>query len=502
VSPRAGRLKESLGALARAWLSPRSRVPKSPLIALATDWALLLYFSYCVFFLINYWYRAIAPVSPVYQVPFPTYGYVLTVGATFLLALVWGNLGTSVGGKALGVVLLDARERRASLGLRLRHLLADLASWLATLAAAGLLVAPGALLGSLAYGLAHGHGISLVPGVSGPPWGGWPLSVGSGILAALLVLAAACLSWLAANAVLGALWPIRKGRTPWRDRVVGSRAARAADLEAAGPGRHWWQSSWGLFILLLVLLTVYVGSLATQISLKTLVTRASSTGYMWKWLVNPDFRYFAAPDPVLGSSIGAALVETIFMALIATAFGVILAFPLSFLGARNIMARSPAGWFVYTLTRGVFNVIRSIETVVWALVLGLWVGFGSFAGVLALTWHTIAALGKLYSEQVEAIDPGPLEAIAASGARRWQVVRYGVIPQIIPPFVAFTLYRWDINVRMATVVGLVGGGGIGRMLFYYKNEFQWQDMGAVIAGIVAVVWLMDYVSGRVRERIT
>ncbi|RLE38685.1 phosphonate ABC transporter, permease protein PhnE, partial [Candidatus Acetothermia bacterium] len=123
-----------------------------------------------------------------------------------------------------------------------------------------------------------------------------------------------------------------------------------------------------------------------------------------------------------------------------------------------------------------------------------------------LTIHTIAALGKLYSEQVEGVDPGPLEAIAATGARRWQVILYGVVPQIIPSYLAFTLYRWDINVRMATVIALVGGGGIGRILFYYKGQVgrlpnAWNQVGAVVFTIAVVVWAIDYISGRVREKI-
>jgi len=469
---------------------------------LVTDWALLLYLSYCVYFLINYWYRAIAPVSPVYQVPYPAYGYVAAVGATFLLALLWENMGVSVGAKALGLVLVGPGAQKVSIVRRIGRFLTDLASWGTTLAAVGLLCLPLVALGSLCSSLAHGRAISLVPGIAVRPWGGWPLSLAAGIAAGMAILALACLAWVGANAILGILWPAGKGKDPWRDRAVGARTVSIADLPAVGPGRRWWQSSWGLFVLLLVALTIYVGSLATQISLKVLIDRASRTGYLWRDLVTPDFRYFGAQDPVLLESIMGALIETLYMALMATALGVVLAFPLSFLGARNIMARSPVGWVVYTLTRGVFNVVRSIETIVWALVLALWVGFGPFAGALALAVHTIAALGKLYSEQVEAIDPGPLEAIAATGARRWHVVRYGVIPQVIPSFLAFTLYRWDINVRMATLVGLVGGGGIGRMLFYYKNEFQWRDMAAVIFAVVAVVWLMDYVSGRVRERIT
>jgi phosphonate transport system permease protein len=480
---------------------PRFRLPKNSLIALLTDWGLLLYLSYCVYFLINYWYRALVLVSPVYRVTFPVYGYGVAVGATFVLALLWENLGTSVGWKALGLVLVRGDGKRSTWVLRLRHLGTDLLSWMMTLVAAALLAFPAVLLGSLLDSVTKGRGISLLPGIYAPPLGGWAPSAGIAVAAAAILVAAAGLSWLAANATLGSLWPAKKGRPPWRDRAAGTRVVPTAESGVVGPGRRWWQSGWGLFVLLLVCLTVYVGSLSTEISLRTLVSRGSSTGYLWKWLATPDFTHFALPDPVLEDSIGGALIETIFMALMATVLGVVFAFPLSFLGARNIMARGPVGWLVYTGTRGFFNVVRSIETIVWALVFAVWVKFGPFAGVLALAVHTIGALGKLYSEQVEAIDPGPLEAIAATGARRWQVIRYGIIPQVVPSFLAFTLYRWDINVRMSTVVGLVGGGGIGRMLFYYKNEIRWREVGAVVVVIIAVVWLMDYVSGRVRERI-
>jgi len=201
------------------------------------------------------------------------------------------------------------------------------------------------------------------------------------------------------------------------------------------------------------------------------------------------------------------MMETIFMAFFATITGAIVAFPLSFLGARNIMGFSPVGWLIYTIMRFLFNIFRSIESILMAVLFAVWVGFGNpFAGALALFLHTIAALGKLYSEQVEGVDPGPLEAIAATGARRWQVVVYGVIPQIIPSYLAFTLYRWDINIRMATVIALVGGGGIGTLLFYFKNEVgrlenAWNLVGAVIVAIVVVVWLLDYISARVREKI-
>jgi len=111
--------------------------------------------------------------------------------------------------------------------------------------------------------------------------------------------------------------------------------------------------------------------------------------------------------------------------------------------------------------RTILNIVRSIESLIIAIVFVIIVGLGPFAGVLAIAFHSVAALAKLYSEVIEGIDPGPIEAIRATGANWAQVVRYAVIPQIIPPFTAFTIYRWDINVRSSTIIGFVGGGGIG-----------------------------------------
>jgi phosphonate transport system permease protein len=277
------------------------------------------------------------------------------------------------------------------------------------------------------------------------------------------------------------------------------------DLPVKKP-RSWYLTNCGVMAIILIGLTFWLGWLTTQIDLRILVDRAPKSAYLWHDLVHPDFAHLIAPDPDLKASILDGMLESIFMALLATAFGGLIAFPLSFLGARNIMGFSPLGWLIYAVTRAFFNIFRSIESILWAVIFAVWVGFGPFAGVLALTIHTIAALGKLYSEQVEGIDPGPLEAIAATGASRWQVVMYGVIPQIIPSYLAFSLYRWDINVRMATVIAMVGGGGIGRILFYYKGQVgrldnAWNQVGAVVFTIVAVVWLLDYVSGRVREKI-
>lgn len=307
------------------------------------------------------------------------------------------------------------------------------------------------------------------------------------------------------SAPLALVW-VARGEEPLHDRAARVVLRRAAH-DPERPGRPALLTQWGLFALILGALTLWVGWLVIGINLQVLIRRAPQAGRIWGEMLRPDFRYFTTPDPVfelraLRYSILDLAVVTVFMALVATILGGVIAFPLSFLGARNVMGFSPAGWATYGVIRGFFNVFRSIETIIWASIFAIWVGYGTvLAGVLALTIHTIAALGKLFSEQVEGVSPGPLEAVWAAGGSRAQVVRYAVIPQVLPSFWAFTLYRWDINVRMSTVIALVGGGGIGDMLFYYKNHGDWPKVGAVVIVIVAIVWAMDYISGRLRERI-
>jgi phosphonate transport system permease protein len=155
---------------------------------------------------------------------------------------------------------------------------------------------------------------------------------------------------------------------------------------------------------------------------------------------------------------------------------------------------------IYYVVRTILNIVRSIEPLIWAIIATQWIGLGPFAGIIALTIHTIAALGKLYSESIENIDPGPIEAIHATGATRLQTIMYAVIPQMIPPFVSFSIYRWDINVRMSTVIGLVGGGGIGFILIQYIRLFQFRAAGIAVWFIAITVAILDYVSAEIRER--
>jgi phosphonate ABC transporter permease subunit PhnE len=163
-------------------------------------------------------------------------------------------------------------------------------------------------------------------------------------------------------------------------------------------------------------------------------------------------------------------------------------------------AAFPVGSVLYNVTRTILNGLRSIEPLIMGLVFVVWVGIGPFAGVLALTLHSIASLGKLYSEQIENIDSGPIEALESTGANRLQTIMYAVVPQIIPPYIAFTMYRWDINVRMSTIIGFVGGGGVGFLLQQQINLLRYRDAGVAVLAIAIVVSILDYASASIRER--
>ena len=157
------------------------------------------------------------------------------------------------------------------------------------------------------------------------------------------------------------------------------------------------------------------------------------------------------------------------------------------------------GLSIYYAARTVFNTLRSIEPLVMAIVFVVWVGAGPFAGSLALALHTAAALAKLYSEQVESISAGPIEAVRATGANRLQTIVYSVVPQIVPPYISFTMYRWDINVRMSTILGFVGGGGIGSILQQNINLLEYRAAAVQMLAIAIVVATMDWASSRMRE---
>ena len=261
------------------------------------------------------------------------------------------------------------------------------------------------------------------------------------------------------------------------------------------PRGTWWMSPSGLFTSLALLLTIVVGWKLTRIRPSALFSADGAGGArrIFGALFTPDWS-------IIGITLEAMAV-TIFIALMATLIAVPIAFAASFFAARNLMRASARARAVYTLSRLVSNFTRSIEPLIWAIIFSVWVGIGPFAGMLALMLHSVASLVKLYSEQIENVDKGPIEAIEATGANWLQVLWYAVVPQIVLPYLSFTIYRWDINIRMATVIGLVGGGGIGTLLIQYQGLARWHEVGTMVITIAVVVWLMDYLSARIREAI-
>ena len=195
------------------------------------------------------------------------------------------------------------------------------------------------------------------------------------------------------------------------------------------------------------------------------------------------------------------MIETIFLGVMATAFSMVIALPLSFLAARNIMTGNPITAAIYAIVRVLFTILRSIDVLIVVIVLIGIFGPGSAAGVFGLAFHNIGVMGKLYSEAIESIDAGPLEAITATGASRLQVIWAAVLPQITNPFISFTIYRLDTNVRLAPILGLVGGGGIGLDLFQAIQISQYGAAGLIIFMIVVTVATMDFVSAQIRKRL-
>lgn len=192
------------------------------------------------------------------------------------------------------------------------------------------------------------------------------------------------------------------------------------------------------------------------------------------------------------------LIETIHIATLGTVATVLVAFPVAFLAARNTTFNSLT-WFI---GRFILVTSRSVNTVVWGLLFVAIFGPGPLAGIWAITLRSIGFLGKLVAEAIEEIDAGVVEAIESTGASRLQVLWIGILPQILPVIYGTTVYRWDINIRESSVLGFVGAGGIGIILYSAINQFMWQEVSVILMGVFGVVILSEFVSAAVRRRIT
>jgi phosphonate transport system permease protein len=189
-------------------------------------------------------------------------------------------------------------------------------------------------------------------------------------------------------------------------------------------------------------------------------------------------------------------IETIAMGIWGTILAAIVAVPLAILASENLC---PA-WLVFPMRR-ILDAMRAINEVVFALVFVVAVGLGPFAGVLALFVHTAGTLGKLFSEAIESIEPGPVEGIRATGASKVQEIVFGVLPQVLPLWTSFILYRFESNVRSASVLGIVGAGGIGVSLYQSFRSFKYPKVCAILIFLIVAVAIIDTLSSKLRQRL-
>lgn len=206
-------------------------------------------------------------------------------------------------------------------------------------------------------------------------------------------------------------------------------------------------------------------------------------------LINPE--YYSGYLEMVG-----LMIETIAIAYAGVTVATIIAIPVGFLAARNLLG--PLSY----LAKALLNVIRAIPELIFAIIFVASVGIGPYAGVLAISINSVGMIGKLYAEVIESIDQEPLEAIRASGGNRIQVIWYGVLPQVLPEFVSYSLYRFEIDVRASTVLGIVGAGGIGAPLILATWQRNWEDVGMILLTVIVFVSIIDIISGQIRKRLT
>ncbi len=254
-------------------------------------------------------------------------------------------------------------------------------------------------------------------------------------------------------------------------------------LSPPGAGKRTLAQALGWAAFVLVLAWAWKGADVRPLDL------AKDSGNMARFLTEffpPDFREW--------KSYLREMVVTVHIAVWGTVLAIVCAVPFGLLSSSNIVP-----WWVYQPVRRLMDCCRAINEMVFAMLFIVAVGLGPFAGVLALWVHTTGTLAKLFSEAVEAIDPRPVEGVRATGASALEEVVYGVIPQVLPLWISYSLYRFESNVRSASVVGMVGAGGIGVILYEVIRGFEYAQTCAVMLIIITFVSSIDIVSSRVRK---
>jgi phosphonate transport system permease protein len=237
------------------------------------------------------------------------------------------------------------------------------------------------------------------------------------------------------------------------------------------------------------------------------------TVFCWQEMTRDTIWSFVADAPTQASDIGGRMVpprwsylsvlwrplwDTLNMATLGTMLGVMMAVPIAFLAARNT---TPSALLLRPVALFVIVASRSINALIWALLLVAVLGPGLLPGIIAIALRSIGFVAKLLYEAIEEIDRGPVDAIASTGAPRASVIAYAIVPQIMPAFAGISVFRWDINIRESTVLGLVGAGGIGLQLEASLNTLAWPQVSVILLAILSTVIFGEWISAKIRHAI-
>ena len=217
-------------------------------------------------------------------------------------------------------------------------------------------------------------------------------------------------------------------------------------------------------------------------------------GSIFQGLTHPDWAYVYTGD---GEDLVSLMIQTVAIAFLGTFISSLLSIPFAFWAARTKQGNR----FVSGSGKIMLTAIRTFPEIVLAIMFIKTVGPGSFAGVLAVSVHSIGMLAKLYSEAIENMDQGPSESVVSAGGNRWNILAYATLPQLVPEFISFTLYRFELAVRSASILGMVGAGGIGTPMIFAINARNWSRVGIILIGIIITVTIIDFISGQLRKRL-
>jgi phosphonate transport system permease protein len=259
--------------------------------------------------------------------------------------------------------------------------------------------------------------------------------------------------------------------------------------ENISPEKRYFRYTIKFIIILVAMLVLYWSGKGVDLSTSRFISGIPAILNYLSRMFPPDWSYL--------TTIWVPTIETIEIAIWGTLLSVFIAVPLGFLAALNIAPHRA----VFEFSRFLLNALRGVSELVFALVFVSAVGLGPFPGVLALALHNAGMLGKFFAEAIEAVDPGPVEALKATGASWSQGIVYAIVPQIVPHFVTYTLYRFEVSIRSATVLGLVGAGGIGFHLISSIRLFDYQTTSIILITIVLLTVITDFIGTKIRSRI-